>query len=101
MHEFVFASWSRRRETAEQIHHATCDEGADPDIAVYDPQYIPFGFPVCSAHIPNFRIRSQISSPPFSTGEIRILLFHHDPDIKVMVVGYKPLEDGESGIAAG
>ena len=66
VHKFIFPSWSRRSKTAEQIHHATCNGGADPDIAIYDPQYIALGFTVCSAHIPNLGIRSQVTTSPIS-----------------------------------
>ena len=67
MHEFVFPSRSCRREAAEKIHHMASNGRANPDIAVHDPYYIPFGFPVCPAHVPDLRIGSQISNAAVST----------------------------------
>lgn len=92
MHEFVFSSRSRRRETAQQIHHSPSKRRADPDIAVYNPHYIAFRFSICSAHVPNLGIGSQILNPAISTGEVRILFFHQYLRVEPVVVRYETLE---------
>ena len=100
MHEFVFPSRSCRREAAEKIHHVASNGRANPDIAVHNPDYIPFGFTVRPAHVPDLRIGPQIPNPAVSTCKVRILFFDKYFDVKAMVIRYKTLKGREGGVIA-
>lgn len=60
MHEFIFLAWSCRCEAAEEIHQSSCHQGADPDVAIDNPYYITFCLPVCSVHVPDLRVWTQV-----------------------------------------
>ena len=76
MHEFVLCAWVAGREAAKQVHHAASDTGADPDVAVYNPQNVPLCFTIAPAQIPDLRIRSQVLTFAVVAGKVRVLFFH-------------------------
>ena len=100
VHELVFSSMATRVEAAEAVDHSACDSMADPDVAVDNPYYIPFGFSVPSAHVPDLRIRPQVVFSAISPCEIGVLLFDQYLGIVVGEVCEQLLEDWESWIIA-
>lgn len=100
MNEFIFPPSAVRGEAAEKIDQSSCNTLINPHIAVDDPHNIAFGFPVCSAHVPDLRIGSEIAGIAAAAREIRIFFFHKYLGIKVGEVGEQPLEYGQCRIIA-
>ena len=100
MNEFAFSPETTGCETAEKIHQSSSNTLINPNIAIDDPNHIAFGFPVCSAHIPDLRIGSQIVRTASATGEIRILLLHEYFSVKAGEIGEQALEYWKGGIIA-
>ena len=100
MHKSAFAAIGHRVKSAETVHHQAGNAGADPDIAVNDPQYIALGFTVCSAHVADLRIRTQVVLATIMPAEVRVFILHQDLCIKGQKVGDQALKSWVGGITA-
>ena len=68
MDEFVLlCALGGEGETAEEVDHIAGGEGADPNVAVYDPHDISLCFSIAPAHVPDLRIRPEIAGRPIAT----------------------------------
>ncbi len=67
--EFVFLLFSSSwvGEAAEEIYHLPTYVGTDPDVAVDDPYNVAFGFSVCSTHVADLWVRTQICCNAIAT----------------------------------
>lgn len=73
-------------ETAEEIDHVASGRGADPDVAVYDPQYISLCFSIAPAHIPDLRIWPKVVDLPIMAREIWVFLLYQYLSVKAWKV---------------
>ena len=78
MHKHVFplrGSMVIYGQPTQDVDHAVCRIGANPNIAIDDPHNIAFGFAVRTAHVPDFGIGAQVVHVATGAGEVRVLLF--------------------------
>ena len=94
--------WRLVLEPTKQVHHPPRHVLAQPDIAVRNPDYIPFRLSVRTAHVPDLRVRAQV---PFVATiflpQERILVLDEDLCVCLRMGGEKLAKDRQSGIIAG
>ena len=78
MHKFIFPSLIGGAKTAEFVDHKSCNGFVDPDVAVDDPHYIALSFPIATAHVPDFWVRSQVMFSAIPANEIWVFFFHEN-----------------------
>ena len=101
VYKLVFAPIGRSVKPAKTVYHQAGNAGTHPDIAIDDPQYITLGFPVCSAHVADLRIRTQVVYAAIMPAEVGVFILHEDLRIKGRKVGDEALEKWEGRIIAG
>lgn len=100
MDKFVLLPTASRVKTTDPVHHQSCHTCADPDIAINDPDNIPFCFSVCSAHVPYLGIRAQIVCFSTLAGQVRILFFDKYLCVEVGMFRQDALKDGLCWVTA-
>ena len=93
VNELVLSPFISGAEATELVDHETCDNFADPDIAVDDPYYVSFCFSVSSAHIPDLWVRSQVFFLAILTCEVWVFFFNENMGLEGWKVGEEALEN--------